>query len=107
MIYIIIILVVLLGILTFALVNSLRKYEILEGELEATDKLIETVYISMQKALLRMTSIDRLGSFEADDESGFIFESGMLLKKKALFSSSTPKLQSQTAKRCQSWTKDR
>jgi hypothetical protein len=74
MIYIIIILVVLLGILTFALVNSLRKYEILEGELEATDKLIETVYISMQKALLRMTSIDRLGSFEADDESGFIFE---------------------------------
>lgn len=74
MIYIIIILVVLLGILTFALVNSLRKYEILEGELEATDKLIETVYISMQRALLRMTSIDRLGSFEADDESGFIFE---------------------------------
>jgi hypothetical protein len=42
--------------------------------LEYTDNIIEKVYTSMQKALLRMTSIDRLGSFQADDESGYIFE---------------------------------
>ena len=72
--YIIITLLILVTVLGYALWNSLRKYEILERELEYTDNIIEKVYTSMQKALLRMTSIDRLGSFQADDESGYIFE---------------------------------
>ena len=72
--YIIITLLILVTVLGYALWNSLRKYEILEREFEYTDNIIEKVYTSMQKALLRMTSIDRLGSFQADDESGYIFE---------------------------------
>lgn len=72
--YIIITLLIIVTVLGYALWNSLRKYEILERELEYTDNIIEKVYTSMQKALLRMTSIDRLGSFQADDESGYIFE---------------------------------
>jgi len=72
--YIILGLVVLILIITYALWNSLRKYEILELELNDTDTLIETAHASMKKAFLRMTSIDRLGAFEADDESGYIFE---------------------------------
>ena len=71
---IIITLLIIVTVLGYALWNSLRKYEILEQELEYTDNIIEKVYTSMQKALLRMTSIDRLGSFQADDESGYIFE---------------------------------
>ena len=69
--YIIITLLIIVTVLGYALWNSLRKYEILEQELEYTDNIIEKVYTSMQKALLRMTSIDR---FQADDESGYIFE---------------------------------
>jgi len=72
--YIILGLVILVVVISYALLNSLRKYEILELELDATDTLIETVHTSMKAAFLRMTSIDRLGSFEADDESGYIFE---------------------------------
>jgi len=72
--YIIITLLIIVTVLCYALWNALRKYEILEQELEYTDNIIEKVYTSMQKALLRMTSIDRLGSFQADDESGYIFE---------------------------------
>ena len=65
---------VVIVVLCYALWNSLRKYEILEFELDSTDVLLEEVYTSMCNAFLRMTSIDRLGSFEADDESGYIFE---------------------------------
>lgn len=72
--YIIITLLILVTVLGYALWNSLRKYEILEREFEYTDNIIEKVYTSMQKALLRMKSIDRLGSFQSDDESGYIFE---------------------------------
>jgi hypothetical protein len=72
--YIIITLLILVTILGYVLWNSLQKYEALERELEYTDNIIEKVYTSMQNALLRMTSIDRLGSFQADDESGYIFE---------------------------------
>ena len=72
--YIILGLVILVVLISYALWNSLRKYEVLEQELDATDELIETVHTSMKAAFLRMTSIDRLGAFEADDESGYIFE---------------------------------
>ena len=65
---------VIIVALCYALWNSLRKYEIMESELDATDVLLEQVYTSMCNAFLRMTSIDRLGAFKADDESGYIFE---------------------------------
>lgn len=72
--YIIGLLITLLGVAIFIIVNLFRKLEILEDDIEFSDTLMDSVYTSMKNAYARMKSIDRLGSFEADDETGFIFE---------------------------------
>jgi len=61
----------LLGYTTY---NLLRKNEALEDEIEFADKYLESAFESMKSAYERMKKVDRLGSFEADDESGYIFE---------------------------------
>ena len=61
----------LLGYTTY---NLLRKNEALEDEIEFADKYLESAFDSMKRAYERMKKVDRLGSFEADDESGYIFE---------------------------------
>jgi len=61
----------LLGYTTY---NLLRKNEALEDEVEFADTYLESTYTSMKNAYDRMKKVDRLGSFEADDESGYIFE---------------------------------
>ena len=65
---------VIIFILLYIVWNLLRKVEKLEDGIEESDKLIESAAESVDKALARMREIDRVGSFEADDESGFIFE---------------------------------
>lgn len=60
----------LLGYTTY---NLLRKNEALEDEMEFADKYLESTFTSMKNAYDRMKKVDRLGSFEADDESGYIF----------------------------------
>ena len=72
--YIIGLLITLLGVAIFIIVNLFRKLEILEDDIEFSDTLMDSVYTSMKNAYVRMKSIDRLGSFEADDETGFIFD---------------------------------
>ena len=72
--YIIGLLITLLGVAIFIIVNLFGKLEILEDDIEFSDTLMDSVYTSMKNAYARMKSIDRLGSFEADDETGFIFE---------------------------------
>ena len=64
----------IISILLYIVWNLLRKVEKLEDGIEESDKLIESAAESFDKALARMREIDRVGSFEADDESGFIFE---------------------------------
>jgi len=54
--------------------NLLNKYEAMEEELEMIDNFLLTLYDDLKSAYDRMKEIDRLGSFESDDESGFIFE---------------------------------
>lgn len=61
----------LLGYTTY---NLLRKNEALEDEMDFADKYLESAFDSMKRAYERMKKVDRLGSFEADDESGYIFE---------------------------------
>jgi len=61
-------------ILLYIVWNLLRKVERLEDGIEESDTLIETTATSLTKALGRMKELDRIGSFEADDESGFVFE---------------------------------
>ena len=73
MVYIIV-LGILLVVSAYININLFRKIEILETDLEYMDNAIDSVYESMERSYSRMKSIDRLGSFEADDETGFIFE---------------------------------
>jgi hypothetical protein len=70
----IVILSVLTLLLGYATYNLLRKNEALEDEIEFADKYLESTFTSMKNAYDRMKRVDRLGSFEADDESGYIFE---------------------------------
>jgi hypothetical protein len=61
-------------ILLYVVWNLLRKVEKLEDGIEESDTLIESTASSITKALDRMKELDRVGSFEADDESGFVFK---------------------------------
>lgn len=54
--------------------NLLRKNETLEDDLNEADSVMVSIYDRLSDAYKRMKDVDRLGSFEADDESGFIFE---------------------------------
>ena len=64
-------LTLMLGYTTY---NLLRKNERLEDDLNEADEFVLSIFSNLEKAYERMQSVDRLGSFEADDESGFIFE---------------------------------
>lgn len=71
--YVIVVLSLIIIALIYAVWNLVRKYESLEDEMEFSEKYINLAYDSMKKAYDRMKKIDRLGSFESDDESGYIF----------------------------------
>jgi uncharacterized protein YneF (UPF0154 family) len=72
--YVIGILITLLCVAIFIITNLFIKLEILEDAMADNDTIINSVYTSIQNAYARMKSIDRIGSFEADDETGFIFD---------------------------------
>jgi hypothetical protein len=74
MIITIIVLSVLLCVAAFVIYNLLTKVEQFQEANEYNFEFIIGVYNSMQNAYLRMKKIDKLGSFESDDETGFIFE---------------------------------
>lgn len=65
----------------FVIYNLLRKVEALEeyvSELEQSNLDYYTFYNNLKsktsEAYSRMKNIDRLGSFESDDETGYIFK---------------------------------
>lgn len=53
--------------------NLLRKLEKLEDAIDDRNELIDKIDTNYNDAYKRMQEIDRVGSFEADDESGYIF----------------------------------
>ena len=65
---------IIISILLYVVWNFLRKVEKLEDSIEEQDEVLDSVETSIQSALNRMKTLDRLGSFEADDESGFVFK---------------------------------
>ncbi len=65
---------IIISILLYIVWNLLRKVEKLEDSIEEQDEVLDSVESSVRKALARMKEVDRIGSFEADDESGFVFE---------------------------------
>lgn len=73
-------LVIVLSIATYIVRNLLKKMEALEDNVEELVKNVmdyETFYEELKRRVnesnSRLKQIDRLGSFEADDETGVIF----------------------------------
>ena len=74
MILTIVILSVLTLILGYTTYNLLRKNEAVEDVVEEQEVLISEIAERIDSSMARMKEIDRLGSFEADDETGFVFK---------------------------------
>lgn len=70
--------IVILSVLTLTLgyttYNLLRKNEAVEDVIEEQEVLISEIAERLDSSMARMKEIDKLGSFEADDETGFIFK---------------------------------
>lgn len=69
-----VLLIVVIIALTYALINILIKYEKLEDDIADIDTYIVTLYSDLTLVYNRIKKLDRLGSFESDDETGFIYE---------------------------------
>ena len=73
-----IITIILLSITTllfgFTTINLLRKNEKYEDVVVEQELLISDIAVKIDSSMARMKELDRLGSFEADDETGFIFK---------------------------------
>jgi len=54
--------------------NLLRKNEAHEDVVEEQEQLLSEIASRVDSSMTRMKEIDRLGSFEADDETGFVFK---------------------------------
>lgn len=81
MIWIIFILLSVCVALGYAVRNLLKKYEALETEFEDLSQTYEEAELQLSNmaghidnALARMKDIDKIGSFEADDETGYVFK---------------------------------
>ena len=70
----IIILSILLSLAGWLIIRLGRKTEKLMGFLELYVRMLSVIALRTNKAYKRMKDVDRLGSFEADDETGFIFK---------------------------------
>lgn len=73
-----IITIILLSITTlvfgFTTINLLRKNEKYEDVVAEQELLISDIAAKIDSSMARMKELDRLGSFEADDETGFVFK---------------------------------
>ena len=61
----------LLGYTTY---NLLRKNEANEDVIEEQEELISEIATRIDSSMLKMKELDRIGSFEADDETGLVFK---------------------------------
>ena len=78
---VIIVLLLIVSVLSYITYNLFKKYEALEYEYDALYTEYEAAEVQLSNmaghidaAMARMKEIDRIGSFEADDETGFIFK---------------------------------
>ena len=74
MVVTIIILSVLSITLIFTTLNLLRKNEAHEDVVTEQEELISEIASKIDSSMARMKELDNLGSFEADDETGFRFK---------------------------------
>jgi hypothetical protein len=74
MIITIIILSITTIVFLFSTINLLRKNEAYEDVVEEQEVVISDTANRIDESMAKMKEIDKLGSFEADDETGFIFK---------------------------------
>lgn len=69
---------IVLGFICFNLLRKIEAFEDVISELEKTneeyDLLLTDIKQSLNNSASRMRQIDRLGSFESDDETGYVFK---------------------------------
>jgi len=70
----IVILSVLTLVLGYTTINLLRKNEAIEEVVEEQEVLISDIAAKIDESMFKMKELDRIGSFEADDETGTIFK---------------------------------
>lgn len=58
----------------YTTLNLLRKNEAIEDVMEEQEVLISDIAVKIDSSMARMKELDRLGSFEADDDTGFVFK---------------------------------
>jgi hypothetical protein len=76
-----IIISIILIISIYANINSYNKITVLEKQLDKIESietnsinLVENLLVTYIKVFTKLKRIDRLGSFESDDEVGFVFK---------------------------------
>jgi len=74
MIITIIILSITTIVFLFSTINLLRKNEAQEDVVSEQEQLISDIAGKIDNSMSRMKELDNVGSFEADDETGFIFK---------------------------------
>jgi len=70
----IIILSITTVVFLFSTINLLRKNEAYEDVVLEQELLISDIAAKIDSSMEKMKELDKLGSFEADDEKGFIFK---------------------------------
>lgn len=70
--------IVLLSVSTLVLgyttYNLLRKNEALEDVILEQEELVSDIAQKVDSSMAQLKELDQLGSFEADDETGFVFK---------------------------------
>lgn len=61
-------------VFAFSTINLLRKNEAYEDVVEEQELLISDIAEKIDSSMAKMKELDTLGSFESDDETGFIFK---------------------------------
>ena len=74
MIVTIIILSITTIVFLYTTINLLRKNEAHEDVVVEQEELIAEIAKKVDESMARMKDIDKLGSFETDDETGYIFK---------------------------------
>ena len=64
----------LLVVFVYTTWNLLRKNEAQEDVVEEQELLISDIAEKIDASMTKMKELDKIGSFEADDETGFVFK---------------------------------
>jgi hypothetical protein len=74
MIILVIILCALVAILSYLVYINFRKAEMAVEYCQVYLRFVTSLYVRFKQTKDRMDEVDRLGSFKADDETGFAFD---------------------------------